>query len=334
MADASAPEYRVFGGVLRSALEFPELPPAEGNEPTWDLTICRTTPSEVTGELLGTTNIDDRVRVDLLRHADGWRVTYSDTGTFDIDAEGHSIRWRPGDEHDPSAARVDVLGRVLAVALHAAGVLCLHGSAVAFPGGTIAFLAPKYHGKSTTALALARSGGKLVTDDCLPVIPGDPPKALPGVHAVRLWRDSANQMEHHGNVDVGPGGKLLLTDLPPERLMHDESRLAAIHLLTPVLHDERDSVPAVERIPVGGLDAAVHLLGQTKIGALLGGAEAGALLRLATEVAATVPVYRLRVVRDFDRLDEVVEGIRGLHPELLSERPEAVEAAAEDGAHG
>lgn len=325
--------YEVFGGRLRSELEFPELPVAPEGAPSWHLRL-RTGPAKpVTGELVGRVDVDDRVTVELSRHAEGWRLAYSDTGIFEISPNGERLDWYPGADHDLSAARVDVLGRVLAVALHAQGILCLHGSAVAFEHGTVAFLAPKFHGKSTTALALARSGAKLVTDDCLPVELSDPPMARPGVHAVRLWRDSVDEVGHEGPLDTGPGGKFLLTDLPMDRLMRAPTPLAALYFLTPVT-DANDKTPAVERVPVLGLDASLSLLGQTKIGALLGGSEAGTLLKMASRVAELVPIYRLRVVRDFSRLDEVIDGIRALHGDLLSDPVPALSSVSAHQASG
>ena len=316
MDDEQRTTYQVFGGRLRSELPFPELPVATpGGDPTWDLVLRHHPAERVDGELVGHVDVDSTVRVELIRHAGGWRVAYSDTGDFEISDDGSRIQWHPGADHTEDAARVDVLGRVLAVALHARGYLCLHGSAVAFERGSVAFLAPKYHGKSTTALALARAGARLITDDCLPVQLEDPPIALPGVHAVRLWRDSVDEVGHEGGLDTGPGGKFLLTDLPGDRLMREPSRLHAVYFLSPVTEPER-TAPAVERVPVEGMEAAMTLLGQTKIGGLLGGSEAAVLLRMATHLAGLVPTYRLRIVRDFSRLDEVIEGIRALHADL------------------
>ena len=108
--------YEVFGGRLRSELEFPELPAASG-EPSWDLRIQRAPARPVDGELVGRVDVDDRVTVELRRHDAGWRLAYSDTGIFEISSDGRTLDWHPGADHDLSAARVDVLGRVLAVAL-------------------------------------------------------------------------------------------------------------------------------------------------------------------------------------------------------------------------
>ena len=96
--------------------------------------------------------VTDTATVQLIRGADCLRLDFTDTGIFDVSNDGRSMRWYPLPDSDPDAAALDVIGRVLAVCFHASGLVCLHGSAVALDSGTIAFLAPKFHGKSTTAL--------------------------------------------------------------------------------------------------------------------------------------------------------------------------------------
>ncbi|MCA9736008.1 MAG: hypothetical protein R3E98_20225 [Gemmatimonadota bacterium] len=314
------PARLVFGGVLQSDLDFPELPPAPaGAAPHWVLTTRTDTPPERVGaRTLGADEVDQGVQVSLLGDEHGFRLSYSDTGTFDIAERGSRITWYPGPEAKPETARVDILGRVLAVALHARGDLTLHASAVAFGRGAIGFIAPKHHGKSTTALALVRSGARLVTDDTLGVTMDEDPLAIPGVHAVRLWNDSAELV---GPADAavdgsGPGGKLLLSDLPSDCLMIETTPLRALYLLAPVQAGE--GVPAVERVALQSFDATLALLTQTKIGALLGGAEAGTVLDRVARIADKVPVYRLHVARDFARLDELVDTLRAWHADLVA----------------
>ena len=55
------------------------------------------------------------------------------------------------------------------------------------------------------------------------------------------------------------------------------------------------------------------LLGQTKIGALLGGSEAPAVFASVVALAEGTAIYKLRVTRDYERLGTVVERIMGWH---------------------
>jgi hypothetical protein len=316
MSETTPNRYAVFGGTLASDLLFPELPPTD-HAPDWTLRTVREAPSLPESlPHLGRDHVQEGVVVDLYRLAGGaLRMVYTDTGTFDVSASGREILWYPGEHADDEAARSDVLGRVLAVACHAMGLICLHASAVAFPGGALAFVAPKYHGKSTTAMALAARGGRLITDDTLPVRLGNPPIAVPGVHAVRLWRDSVEKVDDARRLDESDRTKLLISDLPPDRLMRDPSPLRAIYVLTPVAPG--DSGPAAERQTMPPLEAALGLLGQTKVGALLGKSEAAVLLDRVVSLSDIVPIFTLSIVRDFDRLHEAVSSIMGWHPGLL-----------------
>jgi hypothetical protein len=126
-------------------------------------------PLAADAQMLGEDDVQQGVRVRLYRSADGFRLEYDDTGTFDISADGSQIFWCPGASVAMQAVEMDLIGRVLAAAMHAAGTLCLHGSAVAVNGGGIAFLAPKFHGKSTLAQAMVAAGARLATNNVVPI---------------------------------------------------------------------------------------------------------------------------------------------------------------------
>ncbi|MFT5435053.1 MAG: hypothetical protein ACI9OJ_005770 [Myxococcota bacterium] len=309
--------YRVFGGILKSDLEIPDLHPIEPvPEVTWRLRKATDEIEPFGGETLGTEPVTSKANVTLLRRGEEYRLDFEDTGAFDVLDGGHEIIWYPKSDSDHEAAAVDVLGRCLPLAFHAGGSLCLHGSAVAFDHGTIAFLAPKHHGKSTTALALARSGARLVSDDALPVTLTDPPLAYPGVHSVRLWADSAEQVAFDRESRVGIAGKLVVNDLKGADVMDEPSPLSAVYLIAPILADA--DKPAANRTKTNSIEATLAMVGQAKVGGLLTGSEAPRSLERASRIADKVPVYRLELMRDFDRLDEVVGLIRSWHAELIA----------------
>ena len=166
--------YHVFGGVLRSELEFPELDVATRGEPDWTLNVTFTPAPDVP---LGAPLGEDRVDVDVMVRS------YATPVGIPARLRRHRRlrRERGGVARfagiapraaDAEAGRLDVLGRVLALALHASGWLSLHGSAVALGDGAVAFLAPKGNGKSTLAFALMRAGAALMTDDTVVIEPG------------------------------------------------------------------------------------------------------------------------------------------------------------------
>ena len=208
--------------------------------------------------------------------------------------------------------RADVTGRVMAVALHASGHLCLHGSAVATAGGAIAFLAPKFHGKSTLALALTRAGAKLLTDDVVPVDPRTPIQAVPGVHQVKLWQDSAT----HFGVDretPRPGSKHLLHDFDDPMLSNDRTPLAAIYLLSPVIVEDGAAAPTVSRARMHSVPSALALVRHSIMGSMLSGLEAQRVIDRATAVAEAVPVYQLTVAAGMERIGDTVDQLLAWH---------------------
>lgn len=313
--------YSVFGGSLRSVLDFPELPPGHAARARWTLERSAAPPAGE-GELLGEDSVDVAVRVRLYRISGGFRLDYDDTGSFDVLRGGSRIVWYPGSDPEPGAVRLDVLGRVLPAALHAAGTLCLHGSAVAVGESGIAFLAPKHHGKSTLAHAMAAAGARLASDDVVPVTPGPPALMAPGVPSVRLWSDALAELapELHRGAEL-PRTKHALDPLPPSRLLQAEVPLEAIYLLRPRAASEGE--PALRRGRLAPLAATLEILQETKLGALLGKGEAALLLDRVGTLAQTVPVYELELTRGWRQLARAVEQLHAWHP-----APSAASAAA------
>ncbi|MBK8250918.1 MAG: hypothetical protein IPK85_26515 [Gemmatimonadetes bacterium] len=290
------------------------MPPAPPDgESDWSLRISASPPPGPPGERLGEDAVYGAVRVRTLTCADGIRLAYDDTGTFDVSGDGRSITWYPPEGSRPEeAARADVIGRVLAVAMHLQGVFTLHASAVApRPGTGVALLAPKGFGKSTLAAALLRAGARLLSDDAAPVrtpVAGGA-RLSPGIHQVRLWGDSAVR------VGLAPpaaeGRKVVVTEFKEHEIVRDAVAFDAAYVLQPAA-SELGARP-VERIQLGEIEGAMTLVEQAKVGALLGGREGPAFFGMAMSVAQRVPVYALRVVRDLSRLDEVASTMMDWH---------------------
>lgn len=304
--------YQVFGGVLRSELEFPELDVSTPGDADWTLTVTfAPAPAVPLAAPLGEDKVDQGVMVRSYATPTGFRLVYDDTGVFDVAAGGREIRWHRPVSADLEAGRLDVLGRVLALALHASGWLSLHGSAVALADGAVAFLAPKGNGKSTLAFALMRGGAALMTDDTVVIGSGDPATVRPGVQSVRLFRDSADRLEAPAPIAGGSDVKATFGQLSDDARRLTRAPLAALYLLESVAAGTIDE--PLERRRIEGLDAVFGLLGQTKIGALLGGAEAPTIFSAVVALAEGCPIYRLRVTRDYERLGTVVERIMSWH---------------------
>lgn len=310
-------DHQVFGGVLRSPLDWPELRPAGPvGSPEWELRLGCSEPLAPARRLLGAHRYAGDVEVRLQSAGGLWRVETSDIGDFDITDRGRRITWRPTHlgQRELELARFDMLGRVLPLALHRAGALSLHGSAVATPVGAILLLGPKGRGKSTLALALAQQGALLLTDDVAVVEhDGEATRVRPGVHAMRLWPDSAAELGTGTYGQPGAvGRKLLIHSLPEPMLATAAVPVASVYLLEPA-GVEADVHAPVARAPLAPVEATRRLLSQATAGNLLGGDAAGEVLTRVAELVRRVPVQTLRIPRELGRLQESAAAVLGWH---------------------
>ena len=305
------PLYSVFGGVLETDITFPELRGAPSGPVTWSLRRGAGEAPTMDGVTVGTEELLPGVTATLTRLRFGFRLSFDDSGIFDLADGGGSVVWYPHEQSNHELARIDFLGRVLAVASHLRGSLCLHASAVVLDEGAIAFLAPKGFGKSTLALTLVSDGCRLLTDDTLPVDLTPAIRARPGVHTVRLFSDSARRFSSLGEARTSLSNKANFELLPDDWLMAQSCPLSAVYFLAPVA--EVESGAATRRTQLSPLSAAIALIQHSKLGPLLGRNEAGIVLGFATQLADQVPAYTLEVTRDFDRLGEVARSLRSWH---------------------
>lgn len=308
---AAVTDYAIFGGVLRTVLEFSSLRVHGVTRPTWTLHVRPPQPLPAGAEALGADQVEAAVHVRLHRSSDGWHLVYDDTGRFDIDRSGGAIVWRPPQAVSNDAARLDILGRVLATAMHAAGDVCFHASAVAIGGEGIAFLGSKGLGKSTLAWAMVRAGARLITDDTLRVQLDPCPLAHPGVHELRLRADAAARLPPDPREARPVGDRLVVDALERGRLQSETVAMGALYLLSPVSRLPGSAAARVSELPA--VPAALSLVRHAKIAPLLTGSEAVALLDRVVALTRRVPVRLLEVSRDFARLDDVVAEVVAWH---------------------
>jgi hypothetical protein len=304
--------YAVFGGCLESDIAFPELPAEPVAEPNWTLRVKNLdSAAPELGKRLGTDIVYGACHVYCHRLADGFSLVYDDTGRFDVSSDGRAIDWYRPDMVSEEAARADVIGRVMALALHVQGVATLHASAVSIGGRAIVFVAPKYTGKSTLATALVNGGARLLADDAVPLRGGAEPTVAPGIARLRLWEDTAaTVMPGRGSV-IGNSRKVLVDDLDEARVESKPTRLGAIYALSAVVGSPDE--PAVVRSRLRSIHAALTLVQHARLGPLLGGAESGAILTQMAELADRVDIFELFTVRDLARIGEVVQTIFSWH---------------------
>jgi hypothetical protein len=305
-------DYVAFGGTLRSELAFPELPETFGEAPQWTLRVAIGRSIGAGGVPLGERRVGSET-YRLWAIPEGLRLEYSHAGCFDITAGGSEILWYPSADPQPELVRAIIVGPVLALALEEAGSFCLHGSAVAFAGRGVGFLAPKHHGKSTLAVALTSAGAHFVGDDTLAVSPGPPASLRPGIASVRLWDDAARALRIAELCEtVIPGVKTTASGFPDEKQVRHAVPLEAVYVLDPVPAAELEQPARRVRLHPGA--AAVSLAHHTKLpDSLVGFRTAGMRLRTAVAVAATVPVYTLQIARSFALLPGAVDQLFAWH---------------------
>lgn len=302
--------YKVYGRCLASGIELQELEPDTSTNPSWSFSTVPSFPPMVDATELGRERIYADVHARLFSHSEGHRIEVDDTGNFDISSDRRILRWEVKDSAWPDFVRAHLLGRVLGTVLFLDGWLPLHGSAVALNGGVIGFLAPKKFGKTSLALALTAAGGELVTDDTLPVEPGEIPLAWPGVHSMRVNEDSAAVLKVGVSEEKTRDGKRVMTSFSDRRLSREPRPLKALYLLHPVAPEVR---PLAQRVQLPPLIANVGVLSHVKIGEMLGKGIASMLMQRTADVLKSVPVYRLSLSRDLDQLPAAAEIIAAWH---------------------
>src|SRR5437868_12446615 len=100
--------YRVFGGCLRSDIEFAELQSLPSEAADWILRVGEL-PAPEGGALLGEEQLVDAVGARLYRAHGSFRLSFDDTGTFEVDDGGRTIIWAPAPNARVEIARADVL---------------------------------------------------------------------------------------------------------------------------------------------------------------------------------------------------------------------------------
>ena len=303
--------YEVFGGTLRSELPIEELPDSKAEAADWTLRVIDESVADPDGEPLGSDTVFGETQVRGFRRADGFRLVFDDTGRFDVSADGSLITWHRPRDVALEAVQADITSRVLALAMHARGVFTLHASAVSIDGEGVAFLAPKHYGKSTLCSALVLSGARALSDDTVPVRPGAQPMLAPGLPRLRLWSDTASRLFGVGHDENAVLRKHLMDRLDPGQIETRPVPFRAAYVLNPVT-DLADDLPAAREL-IDAVPATIALVTHSKLGPILTGSESPVVLSLAADIARSVPVYSLNVVRNLERVDEVAQLLFSWH---------------------
>jgi hypothetical protein len=125
-------------------------------------------------------------------------MRFPDHGEFDVARDGSAVSIHPFPDSPDETIRHLLLNQILPLVLSRRGRTVLHASAVSYAGRVAAFIGRSGAGKSTLAVACARLGASIVSDDCLVVYPDDAGwRAVPCHAGVRLWPDALELFGWH-----------------------------------------------------------------------------------------------------------------------------------------
>lgn len=330
------PDYLVFGNCLRSELRFPELAESRGREPKWTLTLG-SLGSDENDEVLSDSRLSASCRIRISRDNERLRFSHTCAGSFEVHPNGQIV-FDADRAANVEAARTDLVARLLLMSANHDRVTWLHGSAVRIGGAAVAFIGASGSGKSTLALALARNGARHICDDALPIEIGNPPVVWSSDGIMRLCDDTRSRFASSvDSVRRESDGKFVVTqtalaldgamhnaddaDALPDSALHcaeSRSPLSALYLLTPfapgIPREVSGSGPTRRLIaPSSGVASLIQHL---KLGALVAPDYPVKKMKQLAEVVSVVPVYELRIPRDWSRIGEVVSQLLDWHSQI------------------
>jgi hypothetical protein len=247
------------------------------------------------------------------------RLRYADGTEFLVSRSGTEVwaAWPEPLTLDDTATYL--LGPILGFVLRLRGAVSLHASAIAVAGRAVALLGQAGAGKSTTAVAFARRGNPVLSDDVTPL--DDRVGAIlaqPGNPRLRLWPTSAQFL--FGAADalprLTPNWDKLYLDLGENDFAFQETPLplGAVYVLGPRSRDTR--APFVELL--SPQECFMELVGNTYVRYWLDRAMRAREFELLGRLVRSVPVRRVVPHEDPARLPAlcqvILDDFHGLLP--------------------
>jgi hypothetical protein len=285
--------YRAFGVTIGSRFNLPSLASVVTDRTDVAVTIEPSGPSAPTvSRWLREWRLGrERPRVAFGLASEGYVCRFDRATEFVISESGSVIRApHPATDADAPIEHL-LLDQVVPLALAQQGHLLLHASAVHVPGvGALAILGRSRRGKSTLASALARHA-VVLADDCVRVDHHSSQfQAVPSYPGLRLWSDAGRKIRFNGKA-------------APFQTVG--SRLRGIF----VLGTRATRGPAVAVRVIPGPQALVQLARHQFQLDVTDRTWLAHSFGMLTALAASVPVYRLRVRDGLDVVDDAATGL-------------------------
>ena len=308
--------YRYCDLVLRASTPMPELPPASGTSADVEFELLP--PAELEPTPIEWFHHREAANGDVwltfARQVRGYLLRFTVYADFMLLDEGARILAVPRPGVPLETIRHLLLDQVMPLVLSQRGGLIMHASAVAVPGGAIAFVGDTGRGKSTLATSLTQRGHRLITDDCLVVREQSGQfVAMPTYPGLRIFANTADAL-------LGPGPALprVAHYTPKKRLGPDNIQLPfefdAVPLRRVFFLEPPDHALATNREPVVFTRMPPHtaMLELIRTSVRLDHEDRP---RHRSEfenckcLIRSTPLYKLAFVRNLARLPEVCEAI-------------------------
>lgn len=188
------PSYDAFGLVWALPFVCPELGrPLPRSETAVDVTVNLGTE---TPHLTGALDVEPFLQI----KPDSALFYFPKVASYQIDCGKH-ITIVPENNADEKRIRLFLLGTAAALLLHQRGILPLHASGIRTPKGAVLFTGHSGSGKSTLLATFLDRGYTMLTDDLAAIAlnPANQPVVFPGFPHLKLWADSAEQLNKPTN---------------------------------------------------------------------------------------------------------------------------------------
>lgn len=217
----------------------------------------------------------------------------------------------------PDAASLDaatlehlLVDQVLPRVLAQQGHLLVHASMLAVRGRHALFLGPSGWGKSTLAGLLQGRGHAVLSDDCVQLgAVGGRPCVVPTYPSLRLYPDSLDAVfpDLAESTPVARYSEKRRVPMPPANIASSGAPVDALYLLG----DPAESAGSIRITPLRPAEICLALI-RHSFRLDLGDRVASARqLERCSEIARTVPAFRLDYPRDFTLHDELERAISG-----------------------
>ncbi len=184
--------YTAYQLAIESDLALPELLPAPAGQPAGPVDVQIRLADIAPGGLPG----GQQLGPFLWATPDSLWLEVPHIARFQVQG-GHSILVAPAPSADEDSIRVFLLGSALGALLFQRGQLVLHGNAIRIGDQCMVCVGNSGAGKSTLAAGFMQRGYSVLADDVVPV--DRQGRAVPGFPRIKLWQDTADQLQ----IDTG-----------------------------------------------------------------------------------------------------------------------------------